>query len=127
LSKAFAMGWLDDWLNDLDGLTPALPAAPVTKQAAPRKPPPEINEVWFQTRAPCNGDLGAVERAYYSVMDSAITIHDESGKPTGKEYRLRPGENEKAAAGRLAQEAWRKARGESDFNRPLYYSWLAKT
>lgn len=85
-----------------------------------RKPKPEIKSLWFQTSSPRDGDLGRVEAAYYSVADGVLTMRGENGKPTGKTYRLEPGDDERATAGRLAKQAW--ASGKSDFNRPLHYS-----
>jgi hypothetical protein len=41
-------------------------------------------------------------------------MRDENGKPTGKEYRLGPNDDAQKIAGRLAREAWYKARGEGE-------------
>ena len=116
------MGWLDDWLTDL-GTTAPKPTAPaIAKPAKPRQPKPEIKCVWFQTRAPQDSeDVGAVEAGHYWVADGVLSMCDETGKPTGKEYQLGPDDDARQIAGRLAREAWVKARGESDFNRPLSY------
>jgi hypothetical protein len=46
----------------------------------------------------------------------------EDGKPTGKKFKLAPGDDSRTIAGRLAKEAWMKRARESDFNRPLIYS-----
>src|SRR5258708_33179963 len=114
------MGWLDDWLTDL-GAADQNPSAPIAKPATVRKPRAEIKTVWVQTRAPRDsGDLGQCEAGYYSVSEELLTMHDESGKPTGKTHRLGPGDNERTIAGRLTLEALRNA--TSDFNRPLGYS-----
>jgi len=37
---------------------------------------------------------------------------------------LGPGDDERQIAGRLARDAWTKARGTTDFNRPLGYQPL---
>jgi hypothetical protein len=134
------MSWLDTLLdrgNEARQLETQAPTAkpeppvvgiPATEITGPRPamtsglPGPEIKHVWFQTRAPQNGDLGEIYPAWYSVADGVLTMHDETGKPTGEEYQLRAGEDPHMAAGRLGRNAWIKARGETDFNRPLGYA-----
>lgn len=58
-----------------------------------------------------NGDCGEAGVGFYSVTDGVLTMRDEKGKPTGKEYRLGPGDNEKVIASRLAKQAWSATRG----------------
>jgi hypothetical protein len=134
------MSWLDTLLDrGLEAMQPAnvAPAPIATKRcrnaavtvtpplqsAARQAEPAEIKSVWFQTRAPRDkNDLGEIDLGYYSIADGVLTMHDETGKPTGEEYRLRAGEDPHQAAGRLGKQAWIKARGETDFNRPLGYA-----
>lgn len=114
------MGWLDEWLTDLGGAAPK-PIAPAIPKPL-RQPKLELKSVWFQTRRPRDAeDPGECEAGYYSIAGDVLTIRDEKGMPTGKEYRLGPGEDAQQIAARLAREAWVKARGETDFNRPLGY------
>jgi len=114
------MGWLDDWLGELGGV-PA-PAKPRAIAAPIDRPAPEIKIVWFQTRAPRNGDAGGTEAGFYSVAGDVLTMRTEDGKPTGKTHRLAAGEDARQIAGRLAKEAWLKSQGGGgDFNRPLRY------
>lgn len=112
------MGWLDDALAQLKAPEPK----PVAKAVTPRQPKTEIKTVWFQTRSPRDGDQGEVEAGFYSVADDMVTMRDDKGVPTGKTQRLGPGEDARQIAGRLARAAWVKARGETDFNRPLGYA-----
>jgi hypothetical protein len=63
-----------------------------------------------------------LSREFYSVADSVQTMRDEDGKPTGKSYRLAPGDDERVIASRLKLESWRSGTGTSDFNRALDYS-----
>jgi hypothetical protein len=119
------LGWLDDWLGKLEEdkapqpIARAVPAQNRTSQ--PRRLQPEIHEVRFQIRGPLNGDAGRVEAGFYSVSDGVLTMRDAKGSPIGTEHRLGPDDNPKVIAARLGKEAWGKARGESDFNRPLNY------
>jgi hypothetical protein len=121
------MGWLNDWLADLGETTPAIvgkshnSAKLPILSGTPRQPKPEIKSLWFQTRSPQDGDMGAVEAGHYWVADGAVTICDENGKPTGKTQRLGPNDDARKIAGRLAREAWSNSLGGTDFNRPLHY------
>jgi hypothetical protein len=56
------------------------------------------------------------------IAERVLTMRTESGEPTGKTYRLEPGDDERVIASRLALKAWRGRASESDFNRPLDYS-----
>ena len=115
------MSWLDTLLDR--GNEAGQLAAPAAPMATPRQAAPEIKSLWVQTRTPRDAiDPGGCEAGYYSVADGVLTMHDESGKPTGQEYRLGPGDDARQVAGRLALKAIRKARGQTDFNRPLGYA-----
>src|SRR3954451_1037016 len=117
------MSWLDTLLdrgNETKGRAEPPPAA--VTPAKPRRAPLEIKLVWFQTAAPHNRNQGAVEAAYYSVANGMLTICDQNGRPTGNEYVLVSGADARRVAGRLAREAWVKATGTSDFNRPLHFA-----
>ena len=56
--------------------------------------------------------------------DGVLTMHDKNEKPTGKEQQLSPNDDPRHVASRLGYEAWNKARGTKDFNRPLHYQPL---
>lgn len=119
------MNWLD--ILERRGRQAIQPEKPSNSVAAPlpRRPKPEIKHVWFTTRRPQGrDDLGATEAGYYSVADDVLILHEEDGKPTGKEYRLAPGDDARMIACRLAKEAWKKGRGEGDFNRQIIYGPL---
>jgi hypothetical protein len=113
------MGWLVDWLNETEAASkkPA-PVAPLAR--GPRKPEPEIKEVWFQIRPPQNDDMGMVEPAFYSVSHGVLTMYDAKGKPTGKQFYLGPNDDPGRIAGRLGRAAWLDAEG-LNFNRQLHY------
>lgn len=84
---------------------------------------PEIKSVWITTRFPREaGDPGEACCGHYSVADGVVTMRDEKGAPIGKQHRLGPDDDARQIAGRLAREAWVKARGQTDFNRPLGYA-----
>jgi hypothetical protein len=117
------MGWLQDWLKDLEGEpAPSLPPTRPVRAAVPRKPKIEIKETWFQTRPSSEDDPGEIEAVFYSVADGVLRLHNADGKPIDKEYRLAPGDDARTAARRLARAAWQHGRGEGDFNRPLSYA-----
>lgn len=86
------------------------------------QPRPEIKSVYFQTSAPNpdTGHPGSVEVGFYSVSGDVLTLHDESGKQTGR-HDLKPGEDPRQTAGRLTKAAWSNRVGQSDFNRPIHY------
>jgi hypothetical protein len=73
------------------------------------------------TRPARDGDAGGCEAGFYVVVDGVVKMCSESGKPTDKQYRLGPNDDAHRIAGRLTLQAWSKAAGESDFNRPLHY------
>ena len=88
----------------------------------PVKAKPEPQFVWIQIRAPRNAaDLGEIAPAFYTVDDGLLVMTDETGKPTGAEYRLLPDDDPRRIAARLAQEDRRKTVGEGNFNRSLAY------
>jgi len=126
------MGWLDEWLSGpKEAPSIEVPAARngVAREAMPTaKPEPvEIREVWFQIRPCHNGDLGAVEAAFYSVSNGVLTMRDEKGAPTGKQCRLGPKDDPARVAATMGRQAWAAKVPTSDFNRPLDYGqqWMA--
>jgi hypothetical protein len=95
---------------------------PAIVSAQPREEKPEIKSAWFETRRPVDGnDPGSIEYVYYSVHDGVLTMHDEDGKPAGKPYQLRNGEEPQCAASRLGRQAWQKIGDGDGFNRRLIY------
>lgn len=117
------MGWLDALERRAREAVGVVPAAPgPARQPAKPQPTPVIKTVWVQTAAPASPeDPGAAEPGFYSVTDGVLTMHDESGKPIGKPYRLNEGDNPHIITGRLKLEAWRKEQGAANFNRRLTY------
>jgi hypothetical protein len=117
------MGWLDALERRARQAVGVVPAAPApARQPAKPQPTPVIKTVWMQTAPARSPDYpGAAEPGFYSVTDGVLTMHDESGKPTGQRQQLGPADDPHRIAGRLRLEAWRKATGESNFNRRLDY------
>jgi hypothetical protein len=127
------MGWLDNWLRELEP-APIAPTAPRGTVARPwrhptsspegerpHQPKPDIKMVWVTTRSPLDdGDPGEAQCGYYSVEHGVVRMHDEKGKPTGKEHRLSDGKDPRLVAGRITRAAWHSA--TPDFNRPLVYA-----
>lgn len=116
------MGWLDNLYQR--GAQAKQQSEPEARPVAPRipRPRPKLERVWIQTAAPRDsGDPGAAEIGYYTVQDGILTMRDENGKATGLSQELRPGDDPKRVAGRLARAAWAQEASKSDFNRPLHY------
>ena len=111
-TRCTEMSWLDTLLDR--GLEATKPE-PVPR---PRQPKPDILSVWVQTRRPQGADPGSVEAAYYYVAEGVVTICSESGKPSGAEYRLEPGDDADAVARRLARGG---TSVPTDINRRLQY------
>jgi hypothetical protein len=131
--------WLTDWIADLEGaargasseprqnVAPPFVSAPIDAPKPVGRPrsKAEIKIVWVTTRQPIDSDdPGAAQPGFYSVSDGTVTMHDETGKPTGKEYMLGHGDDPHRIAQRLTREAWLKTRGTTDFDRPLHYAPL---
>jgi hypothetical protein len=81
----------------------------------------EIKSVWITTVLPVGNDPGAGEYGLYTVENGILQMVTEAGKPAGRKYKLQPGEDPQAIAGRLTKEAWMKRARESTFNAPLRY------
>ncbi|WP_420971525.1 hypothetical protein [Bradyrhizobium sp. B120] len=114
--------WLDAMMQRATESLRDHPEVPARPRAIPAQPKPEIKHCWMQTRQPDyeRGDEGNVEPIYYSVSDGVLTMHDESGKPSGRRT-LVDGEDPRFAAIRLRREALQRENSGSDFNRPLNY------
>lgn len=98
------------------------PTATDVAVALPAVPKADLKTVWVTTRQPLDDDdPGAAEPGFYSIADGVVTMHEESGKPTGKSQRLTDGDDPHVIARRLTREARLKEAGTSDFNRPLSY------
>jgi hypothetical protein len=95
-----------------------------SKQRAPRKPRPEVQTTWAQTRFADSeaGDPGAVIDVHFIVEENTVTLTDEKGKPIGSKassYVLQPGEIAVQIAKRMALANWRGS--DAPFNRQLNY------
>ncbi|ANW02246.1 hypothetical protein [Bradyrhizobium icense] len=98
-----------------------------SKQRAARKPKPEVQTTWAQTRFADSeaGDPGAVIDVHFIVEENTVTLTDEKGKPIGgkaSSYVLQPGETALQIAKRMALANWRKS--DAPFNRALKYQSL---
>jgi hypothetical protein len=111
------------WLDAIKGRAQEAKAqAPESKPARPRTRR-EIKVVWFQTAAPRDGDMGAVESAHYFVADGVVTLCDEAGKSTKLTAPVAEGEDPARIAGRMARQRWAMSNG-GNFNRRLNYGPL---
>lgn len=108
-----------NWLDTL--LDRGLEAAAKDTAPGPTAKPPEIKAAHFQRRAPQGKDPGEIDLGYYSITDGVLTMHRESGEPTGTVHRLASGDNPYAVASRFAWLEWRNKQGDGDFSRRLEY------
>jgi hypothetical protein len=114
------MGWLDALerrAREAVGVEPAVSVPAVRRQS--HGPAPEVKTVYVQTAPQSDGYPGAVELGFYSVTDDVVTMHDKTGKPTGKRYPLSADEDPRRVAARLTREAWLAK--TPDFWRSLNY------
>jgi hypothetical protein len=81
----------------------------------------EVRKVTIQIKAPRGRYGGEVAIGYYCVVEGAVILTDENGKPTGADRRpVLPGEDPHLIACRMVRSK-RTARGPSAFNRPIVY------
>ena len=84
----------------------------------------DVHKVTIQTRAPRGRDPGAVAVGWYCVVDNAVVLTDEDGRPLGSDKRcLNPGEDVHLVACRLVRRGQSGGR-LSGFNGPMNYPRL---
>jgi hypothetical protein len=115
-----------DWLEAAFGFGDE--PEPVPKPVEPPRRAPKIESCCVVTRQPSGeGDLGEVIDCWWFVDDGFVVLCSRSGKPTGEEKRLLPGDDPQSVAKRLGRDAWRRERPTDrvpGFGRPLRYGPL---
>jgi hypothetical protein len=81
----------------------------------------EVRKVTIQIKAPRGTYGGEVAVGHYCVVEGAVVLTDENGKPMGDKRPILPGEDPHLIACRMVRSG-RKARASvAGFNRPLVY------
>jgi hypothetical protein len=100
-----------DWLEAAFGFGDE--PEPAAKPAKPR-PAPKVQSCSVVVAQPAHeGDLGEVIDCFWYEQDGFVVLCSQSGKPTGEEKRLAPGDDPRSVAKRLGRYAWRQERPTS--------------
>lgn len=95
-----------DWLDEVFGL--GTEPEPVVE---PPRPAPKVQSCSVVVAQPAHeADLGQTIDCWWYEQDGAVVLCSQSGKPTGDEKRLMPGDNPLSVAKRLRLAAWRRER-----------------
>ena len=82
----------------------------------------DVNRITLQLRRPSGKDPGKVLIGYYMVVEDAVVITDENGKPTGSEkHHLSADGDPQIVACRMLRRQQNAKGSSGDFNRPLQY------
>jgi hypothetical protein len=114
------MSWLDAIKSRAQEAKAKEPEARPARAVKPRTNR-EIKVAWFQTKAPHDGDCGAVEAVHYFVEDGVVTICDERGKATAQKTALAETDDPRRIAARMGRAAWIASGAGSNFNRQINY------
>ena len=80
----------------------------------------EVKRVVIQTRAPRGSDPGRVAEGFY-VVDNAVVMTDQDGKPVGEKYHLGPKDDPRLIACMLTRRRRRTAGPVNNFDGPIRY------
>jgi hypothetical protein len=113
-----------DWLEAAFGFGDE--AEPAETPAKPPRHAPKIESCVAVVRHPSHeGDLGEAVDCNFFVDDGTVVLCTPSGKPTGEEKHLAPGDDPRSVAKRLRRDTWRREQNKSErvpgFDRPLRY------
>lgn len=82
----------------------------------------EVRKVTIQIKAPRGTYGGEVAIGHYCVVEGAVVLTGESGKPTGADRRsVLPGEDAHLIACRMVRSSRKVQASVAGFNRPLIY------
>jgi hypothetical protein len=85
----------------------------------------DVHKLTIQVRAPKGIFPGEVVEGWYCVVDSAVALTDQDGKPVDNEkHHLAPGQDARLLACRLVRERRRIGAAVRGFNDRLVYSKL---
>jgi hypothetical protein len=98
-----------DWLEAAFGFGDE--PEPAAKPVEPPRQAPKVQSCCVVIAQPAHeGDLGEVIDCWWYEQDGAVVLCSQSGKPTGDEKRLMPGDNPLLVARRLRLVAYRSER-----------------
>jgi hypothetical protein len=84
----------------------------------------EVHKVTLQVRAPRGTFPGEIAIGYYCVVDNAVVLTDQDGKPINSEkHRLAPGQDARGLACRLIRQR-RNSGSSRGFNDQIIYPKL---
>jgi hypothetical protein len=117
-----------DWLEAAFGFGDQ--AEPAKPHRAPKpEEPPKIHSCVAVLRQPgFEGDLGEAVDCYWFVDSGTVVLCTSTGKRTGEEKHLAPGDDPRSVAKRLKRDALRREQNTErvrGFNRPLRYRPLS--
>jgi hypothetical protein len=81
----------------------------------------EVRKVTIQVKAPRGTYGGEVAIGYYCVVEGAVVLTDEHGKPMGDKRTILPGEDAHLIACRMVRTGRKVQASVAGFNRPLVY------
>ena len=82
----------------------------------------EVRKVTIQIKAPRGTYGGEVAVGHYCIVEGAVVMTDEHGKPTGADRRvILPGEDAHLIACRMVRSGRKVQASVAGFNRPLVY------
>ena len=116
-----------DWLEAAFGFgdEPESAAKPAER---PRHAPTIESFVAVVRHTTNDGDLGEAVDCCFFVDDGTVVLCTPSGKPTGEEKHLAPGDDPRSVAKRIRRDTWRREQNKSErvpgFDRPLRYGPL---
>jgi hypothetical protein len=81
----------------------------------------EVHKVTIQIRAPKGSFAGEVAEGWYCVVDGAVVLTDQDGRPTGDKHHLSPGQDARGIACMLVRRRHRYSRAVRGFHEKLHY------
>ena len=85
----------------------------------------EVRKIRRTVRPPRGHFPGEIIEGHYCIVDNAVVMTDEDGKPTGEKHRLDPGDDPHIVAYRLLRQR-RRGPGPRGWNDKLIYPRMGK-
>jgi hypothetical protein len=82
----------------------------------------DVHRITLELRRPRGNDPGKVLIGHYMVVENAVVIADENGKPVGAEkHHLDPGGDARLIACRMLRRRQNASASSVSFSRPIQY------